>query len=40
MIPINNPAMASKYASQMMNKVAGEAKRLGPWAAPAAIFGT
>ncbi len=39
MLPIGNPAMASKYASQMVNKMAGEAKRLAPWGAPAAIFG-
>lgn len=40
MLPINNPALASKYATQIMNKLAGEAKRLAPWAAPAAILGT
>jgi hypothetical protein len=40
MLPINNPALASKYASQMVNKLMGEAKRLAPWAAPAAILGT
>lgn len=39
MLPITNPAMASKYATQIMNKVMGEAKRLAPWGAPAAIFG-
>lgn len=38
MLP-TNPAVASKYASQMMQKLAGEAKRLAPWGAPLGIFG-
>lgn len=38
MLP-TNPAVASKYASQMMQKLAGEVKRLAPWGAPLGIFG-
>jgi len=34
MIPAN-AAIAQKYATQMIKKLGGEAKRLAPWGAPA-----
>lgn len=37
MIPAST-AVAQKYATQMVKKVAGEARRLAPWGAPAGEF--